>query len=364
MSIAFTPERWEQVRANYAKWWAGESERPMLYATARREPDRAPSKLPSRGFVPQYGLDVDAEAIIDAKDYGLACTEFLADAYPAFWLNFGAGVLAAYCGCELFSDDTTTWFLPRRETSARDLHMAFDPDNRWFRRTRDVARAAAARWRGQVQVGMADLGGASDVVSSFLTGERMLLELYDDPDEIKRLMWEAHAFWWHAFQEIDKEIRSSNPGYSCWTSIFSEKPYYMLQSDFCYMIGPEMFDTFIKPELIASCRRLPNAFYHLDGVGELPHLDSLLSIPELKGIQWIQGAGKPGPMHWLDVYRRILDAGKHLQITGGTLPEELAAIEMLAKENRAVGRIYLSCGVNDAIERRTLDTFLKRYGAA
>ncbi|MEI8242235.1 MAG: hypothetical protein WCI17_03120 [bacterium] len=360
MSIAFTPERWAQVRANYGKWWAGESARPMLHVTSCREPDRAPSNLPARGFMPQYGLDVDPEAIVDAIDYQLSCTEFLADAFPTFWVNYGAGVLAAYCGCELHADDATVWFHPPRELSACDLHMRFDPRNRWFRQTCDVARVAAARWRGSVMVGMTDLGGASDVVSSFLTGERMLLELYDNPDEIKRLAWETHALWWHTFQEIDREIRSSNPGYSCWTPLFSETPYYMLQSDFCYMIGPAMFDTFVKPELIASCRRMPHAFYHLDGVGELPHLDSLLSIAELKGIQWVQGDGKGGPMQWLDVYRRILDAGKLLQITGGSLQESLAAVDVLAGEKWNVGRIFIVSGAGDAMARRALEAFLRR----
>ena len=363
MSIAFTPEQWEQVRANYARWWAGASERPMLYVTTRREPDRVPAKLPYRGLLPQYGLDVDPEAIVDAHDYLLSSTEFLADAFPHTWLNFGAGVLAAYGGCDLRYDENTAWFFPRQEYAARGLHMELDPENRWFRRTRDLAHAFAARWRGNVMVGMTDIGGASDVVASFLTGERMLTDLYDNPEEIQRLMWETHALWWFAFREIDQEIRNCNPGYSCWTSIFSETPYYMLQSDFCYMIGPEMFDTFIKPEIVASCRRMPHAFYHLDGVGELPHLDSLLAIPELQGIQWVQGASKGGPMQWLDVYRRILDAGKLLQITWGSLQENLAAVEILAKEKRKVGRIFIQTEAKDAGARRELDAFLRRTGA-
>jgi len=364
MSIAFTPERWELARNNYTRWWAGESERPMLHVTASRTPDRAPAQVSDKLFFPQYGLDIDPETIADAVDYRLACTEFLADGYPGVWLNFGAGVLAAFCGCELRSDENTVWFFPRREVSARELHMAFDPENRWFRQLCALARAFADRWRGEVMVGMSDIGGASDVVASFLTGQQMLIDLYDNPDEIKRLMWETHALWWHVFREVDKQIRACNPGYSCWTPIFSETPYYMLQSDFCYMIGPEMFDTFIKPELAASCRQLPNAFYHLDGIGELPHLDSLLDIPELKGVQWIQGAGKGGPMEWLDVYRRILDAGKHLQITGGTLQEGLAVVAKLASEKRDVGRIFIMNKMDvDAADRRALDEFLRRYGA-
>jgi 5-methyltetrahydrofolate--homocysteine methyltransferase len=67
----------------------------------------------------------------------------------------------------------------------------------------------------------------------------------------------------------------------------------MLSSDFSYLIGPAMFDEFVKPGLADSCRRLPHSFYHLDGPGQLAHLDSLLAIAELDGIQWVPGAGQP-----------------------------------------------------------------------
>ena len=123
--------------------------------------------------------------------------------------------------------------------------------------------------------------------------------------------------WWQAFDWLNALLRPPNPGYTAWTPIFSTEPYYMLQCDFAYMIGPGMFDEFVKPELAATCKRLKNAFYHLDGVGQLPHLDSLLSIPELKGIQWIPGDGKPGEKHWPEVYRKIRAAGKLIQIHGG-----------------------------------------------
>ena len=366
MSIAFAPDRWETLRARYRTWWAGEAERPVLYIVGPRTPDRPPARFPHRGFLAQHGLDVEPADIVDAADYVLAGQEYLVDAFPHLWLNYGAGVLAAFTGCELRHDDNTVWFFPRRDVAARDLHLAFDAGNRWFRQLCDVAEVAAARWRGRVQVGTTDIGGASDVVSSHLTAERLLTDLYDAPEEIERLMWEAHTLWWHLWREIDRRLRPCNPGYTCWTTIFSEEPYYMLQSDFCYMIGPAMFDRFVRPELVASCRQLPNAFYHLDGIGELPHLDSLLAIPELKGIQWVQGAGRGGPMEWLDVYRRILDGGKRLQVTGGSLSESLAAIDILAGEGRNIGRIYLSSGLGakDRAGRTDLEAFLKRYGGS
>jgi hypothetical protein len=88
----------------------------------------------------------------------------------------------------------------------------------------------------------------------------------------------------------------------------------MLQSDFAYMISPAMFEEFVLPDVEACCERMDHGFYHLDGKGQLRHLDMLLSLPRLRGIQWIPGDGQPPPECWLPVLKRIRDAGKLCQL--------------------------------------------------
>ncbi|MBQ9854911.1 MAG: hypothetical protein IJO53_01850, partial [Clostridia bacterium] len=66
--------------------------------------------------------------------------------------------------------------------------------------------------------------------------------------------------------------------------------------------------------------KLNHTIYHLDGIGQLNHLDSLLTLENLDAVQWVFGAGKPGPMSWLYVYRKIMDAGKRIMLEGS--PEE------------------------------------------
>jgi len=88
----------------------------------------------------------------------------------------------------------------------------------------------------------------------------------------------------------------------------------MLQCDFSYMISPAMFERFVMPDLTACCDHLDHGFYHLDGPGQLAHLDLLLSIERLRGIQWIPGAGNPEPNEWPEVLQRIIQAGKLCQL--------------------------------------------------
>jgi 5-methyltetrahydrofolate--homocysteine methyltransferase len=127
------------------------------------------------------------------------------------------------------------------------------------------------------------------------------------------------------------------------------------------MIGPDMFDEFVKPELQASCDKLENAFYHLDGPGELPHLDSLLEIQSLKGVQWIPGAGAADNTQWADVYRKISDAGKKLQLFSAhsEKPFEDVFDAVADQIGRADNIVYMID--EDIKERDRVEKFLARF---
>ena len=360
MSIEFSPDRWNKIKADARAWWAGELDRPLIQVSLYgRDPGRPEPPIPSHGFTAFYDDTVPAKAIIDRWDYNLACQQFLGDAFPAVWLNFGPGVIAAFLGATLKKSVSTgtVWFQPEQEQEIKDLQFSYNPENRWFRRIHDICRAGLERWQGQAQMGMTDLGGNLDILSSFRPSEKLLLDLYDHPAEVKRLTWEAHACWWRYFEAFNSLLQPVNPGHTAWTPLYSERSYYMLQCDFCYMIGPKMFDEFVKPELQASCRRLGNAFYHLDGPGQLPHLDSLLSIPELKGVQWVPGAGQPDMEHWPEVYRKIRDAGKLIQIWGN-----FATLDALTEQLGSAKGICLITSDTLAHEKEVLAD-LRRYGA-
>ena len=135
----------------------------------------------------------------------------------------------------------------------------------------------------------------------------------------------------------------------------------MLQCDFAYMLGPRMFDEFVKPELAASCRRLDHAFYHLDGIGQLAHLDSLLSIPELKGVQWVPGAGQPDVTNWPEVYRKIRKAGKLVQVFVGQSESGFRLLDTLVKQVGSAEGLVLIGGV-DQSERGQAEAMMRRYG--
>jgi len=92
------------------------------------------------------------------------------------------------------------------------------------------------------------------------------------------------------------------------------------------MISPRMFDEFCLPELISTAGKLYKPFYHLDGPGELRHLDSLLVPGEIAGIQWAMGAGEPERMDWRETYRKIGRAGRKMQVVDYRYDDKLRGI--------------------------------------
>ena len=322
MAIDFSSERWLKVKETYSRWWAGELPRPVVGLTLTgRDPGRSQPKAPLLSQATCADLTIPAEDLIDRLDYELSKVVYLGDAFPMVNMHeFGPGVAAAFLGARLDNSTGRVWFHPPAETPIEDLHFSYDPDNIWLRRIKEICAAAMNRWQGQVLVSMTDLGGALDILSTFRPSEQLLMDLIDSPEQVKRMVWELHELWFRYFSDINSVLQPMNPGYSAWCGIFSEEPYYIHQCDFCYMISPEMFREFVRDGLEASSREMPRCFYHLDGRGQLPHLDMILAMDRIDGIQWVPGDGAAPADYWIDIYRRIFAAGKKTQLFGKPEP--------------------------------------------
>jgi len=355
MNDGFDQDRWAKIKEDSRRWWAGDLGRPLIQV---RLDD--PSRQPSHAFASFYPMTVSVEQIVDRWDEDLNATVFLGDAFPHVCPNFGPGAIAAFMGADLVNGNDTVWFHPRQERELSDLVFAYDRGNSWLSRCRALVAAAVDRWQGRVQCAFTDLGGNLDILSAFRPAEKLIYDLYDCPDQVKRLTWAAHGMWWRCFQEFETLMQKSNPGYSTWAAIFSESPHYVLQCDFCYMIGPDMFDEFVKPELQATADKLVNAFYHLDGQGQLAHLDSLLEIDSIKGIQWVPGAGAPDAAHWPEVYDKITAAGKKIHIASNMCEQPFEILDTLQQQ---VGRVdqVVYCVDAHVSQRKEAEAMLRRF---
>ncbi|MBD3386680.1 hypothetical protein GF407_17390 [candidate division KSB1 bacterium] len=361
--LDFSQEQWQSVKEISKRWWQGDLERPIIQVRLEgKKPKRPKPELPLYVFDSFHDLAIPAETIVDRLDYHLQSTLYMGDAFPQYWPNFGPGVMAAILGASLQNGLGTVWFHPPDEREIGEIYFSIDTNNVWYQRILSLIQAASKRWQGTVQIGMTDLGGNLDILSAFRPGEKLIYDLYDQPQQVERLLEKAHALWWECFEQMHALTTPDNPGYSCWTPLYSEQSYYMLQCDFSYMLNPHLFDSFVKPELVASANKLGNAFYHLDGPGQLPHLDSILGIKAIKGVQWIPGAGQPDVSQWPWVYQKILGANKLTQIFNHQCHDDLDFLDQLADQLGTLKNVaYIYQG--HISQEKKMEKLLLKYGA-
>ncbi|MFC1996252.1 hypothetical protein ACFLXI_01430 [Chloroflexota bacterium] len=312
INLRFKSDEWERVQHDWTSWWHLETDRPMVVINAY--------EWQSINFIPQFsGWDekkriFPVDEILDYYQKNLEDETFWGDSWPRWWPNFGAGIMAAFLGANVGVDENTVWFEAPNNAVAGDIQPQFDAGNFWWRWVKSITQEAVNRWGNQITIAHTDLGGNLDILASLRGTQNLLLDLYDCPDEVDRLVAEITKLWLHYYDELYNIIQTTGRGTTAWTPMWCPGRYYMLQSDFCYMISPKMFERFVLPDLETICSHIDYGFYHLDGKGQIPHLDMLLSIKNLRGVQWVSGDGQPSAWEWLPLLKRIRDAGKLCQI--------------------------------------------------
>ena len=302
----------------------------------------------------QFPNDTPVDNLLDHYQKQLESKIYYGDAWPKWWPNIGPGIAAGFLGANVMTSDDTVWFEPDEMRELPDIHVAYDENNFWWQRIQAFTKGAIARWGDKVCIGFTDIGGNLDIMASLRTTIKLATDLYDVPDDVLRLACEIRGAWLQYYDRLYEIIAKNGRGTTPWAPIWSPKRTYMLQSDFSFMISPKMFEKFVLPDLEACCERLDHAFYHLDGKGELPHLDMMLSIERLRGIQWIPGAGQPKANEWLPLLKRIRDAGKLCQVY--VTPE---GARQIVREIGGKGFVFDVFTEGDYMTKEEADAFLK-----
>jgi len=312
INLKFYSEDWERIGRDWAAWWAGEIDRPMVMIETY---DLMLSAGPE-AYSEEFFLGRPVAELLDHYQAKLEGNRYRGDAWPKFVPYFGPGLVAAFLGSRVrpMPNERTVWFEAAERVGIEDLHFEYDPGNVWWKRVQDITRGAVERWGDRVSVGHTDLGGVLDILASFRTMQNLLCDLIESPEEVMRLSGEITRLWLRYYDELHAIIQGAGRGTANWGAIWSPGRTYMHQCDFAYGISPRMFENFVAPDLDACFKRMDHAFYHLDGKGQIPHVDILLAMENLRGIQWIAGAGQPLTEEWMPLLKRIRDGGKLCQV--------------------------------------------------
>ena len=301
---------WEQTKKRFNEYWSRENhDRPILHIKAVRNEKQNLTVLAPESMEQRW---LDSEYIIKAARAEFESTYFAAESFPVINPNLGPDIFAAAFGCDLTFEITTSYSKPIVSDWTTHPKLQFDKSNIWWEKISKLTKDLVSDSAGDYIVGITDLHPGMDGLVSLRGPGNLCMDLYDFPEEVDKRNFELFEGFKKQFKMLC-EITSSSEGCTNWMNVWKEDDWYITSCDFCGMLSTDMFEKFVIPELEEELKYLEGkSIFHLDGPGALKHLDRLLELENLAGIQWVYGAGQPTAKHWIKEYRKIQAMGKLL----------------------------------------------------
>lgn len=302
----------ERRKERFDAYWRGEvPDRPLVAITCPRD-EQTPRDFPVPDTVRARWTDVEYQR--NQAVWKTENTCYLGDSLPFALPNLGPDSFSAFLGADLrFVDDGTSWVEPCVGDLA-EFTPQFDRSNDWWRLMCELIDALGEAGEGRFLVGVPDLHGGGDSLAALRHPDRLALDLYDKPAEVRRIMADLTRIYKEIVDEYCGRIEKFQDGHTTWLHAYSRGRYTALQNDFSGLISPEMFAEFFLDDIRELADYLDNSLYHLDGPIAIGNLPYLLEVDELDGIQWTPGAGAKPMREWTGLCRRVLQAGKCLYI--------------------------------------------------
>lgn len=262
--------------------------------------------------VEQQKYWMDGEYLYKRAAEMMEITYHAGDAFPNFFSNMGVSAHAAFFNNPNYGySQETMWFFP---TLGGLKELKVDETNDYFNKVIKAGNYLADHAKGDFCISMPDFSGNADGLAHLRGSENLLMDFIESPDEVHH----ALGLFQQQYERITREyyniVKENNEGGSTigWMNTWAPGLHSQMQCDLSVMISNAAFEEFIMPELIAQTELLDYSTYHFDGIEQIRHLPSILSVDKLDMIQWTHVEGQPKPYKYMDELKRIQEAGKAL----------------------------------------------------
>ena len=304
-----------RIAQRHEAWWSQQSiGRPIFFGSvnsnAYRQVDR--------------GLDLldDAGAWLDAKLADMRTEHRVGDALPTVRVDLGPAALGPLMGARAESGANTVWTHATMDDQWSNCpDWLLHDDNLWWRRLQVLTERAAEHAAGQYLVCAPDIGGASDTLLNMRGPESICIDTLEQPQRIVDAMDAIFPTWWRAFTFLYERTLARNAGLVQWLGLWSSRPYVIPTCDLNFLLGPAEFESLCLPDIARIAQAAGRAVFHLDGPQAAGHIDALLTLPQLQAIQFTPGESTPSALAWVDMFRKIQEAGKSVLVV--CPPDEL-----------------------------------------
>ncbi len=329
--LLYKPD-WEETKERFLAWWNGEAiGRCALAVTAPKKDARDDlPPLPKAESVEEQWFDLDL--VSERAERGLSRTYFGGEAIPIWSAGYpGIASIPSFLGCPYILDLHTGWHDPILTGEDIDYEsLSIDTGCREYRYAFDVLRRGVEEAKGKALVSIGAFGGCGDTLAALRETQQLLFDCIERPEQVRAAEDFLMDQWCEVFDSFYEVIREADDGSTCWFALWSPGKFYSAHNDFSYNISPKMFREIFLPVIERQTEFLDHTVYHVDGINAFTHVDALCDLPRLQALQILPGAGKPSPIHYMDVLKKVQAAGKNLHISIPISEVEAALSELSA----------------------------------
>jgi hypothetical protein len=353
MELIYKPN-FQEARKYWKAYWNNEIiDRPLLAITSPKSEGAKDIKYKRptvTGFDGNYKKDLMA-----FEEYA-SNTYFAGESMPNFRPGFGPDQFSAFLGAkiEIRQAENTSWvdafvsdwdtYNPVLDTSKGSL---------WNKMLEQV-KFCAEYSEGKFHVAMIDIHSNMDCFSAIRGPGNLCMDLMDCPDKVEAALAKIRKLYKPVYDAVYDAAKMKERGCVAALPLYCDDRFVRIQCDFLALIGPVEGKKHVIPSLREEASYMEHCLMHYDGPQALVHLDSIIDAKEIEAIQWVPGAGQPKAEGWIDLYKKLQQGGKKLQIGA---PFEV--LKKLHKELKPEGVAYYS-EVSSAKEADEIISWFKK----
>ncbi len=327
-------EDWPESKKRLEAFWNGELfDRACVGILAPRKTSRI-KKFPHLTHGPWLGglekfTDQDKEKVMQwwtdpelnyhRMKFWFENTCFAGETVPSTYINWGASAGCAFLGAEPDFNTKSVWF--RKVINDWD-DWKWNTDfrsNKYYRIIQSIMELFVENNNEDYLIGVPEIGNAADNLSLLRGASDLAMDLVLNPEPVKQAIDIMSDMWVEIEEEFFSLSENANygGGVLAWLTLWAPGRHDQIANDFSSMISTEDFKEFFFPELQKMGRYLDFATFHLDGPQCIRnHVDALLSLDEIKCIQFTPGTGSPPTSHfdYIPIFQKIQKAGKKLYL--------------------------------------------------
>lgn len=310
---------WKETKENFTHWWKNEDiGRPIVKIVGSKGENVWPEKIPQN----HQDIHINAKFRFELYSKIFSNKVFYGESFPFMDINMGPGSMAAYLGAEPVFDEETVWYKEVAKENLSEIgKLDFNPDSFWWKYHKSqVDELVQLAKNTDIVVTIPDILENIDIISLLRSPQNLCYDLIDEPELVADYIQQIDDIYFKYYNEMYDIVKldDNSSSYTAF-SILSAGTNAKIQCDFSALMSPSQYNELIIPSLQKQCNIIDNTIYHLDGADAVRHIDSIMSLKNLKALQWEPGAGKPdgGDEGWYFIYDKVKEANKSLWISIG-----------------------------------------------